>query len=89
MPSPPSTIKGEVIVTTKATCQVNRKQIKHEKISPNAASTPIERLSVVSPFNALMSSVITLVNTPGDLALLSYQPILLCMSALNSFTRKV
>jgi len=61
------TIAGDVAVTTRATCHEKRKQIKHEKIRPSAASTAIDKLSVVSPFKALMCSVSTFVSMLGAL----------------------
>jgi hypothetical protein len=61
------TIAGDVAVTTRATCQEKRKQSKQEKNRPSAASTAIDRLSVVKPFKALMCSVSTFVSKLGAL----------------------
>jgi len=71
------TMNGEVSVTTMPNYQAKMKQITHEKKSPNAASTAIPRLSVVSPLTAEISSVKILVRMPGALFLLSNQPICL------------
>ena len=89
MPRPPSTMKGHVTVTTKATYQVKRKHIRHEKKRPRAASTAIAILSVDSPFKALISCVMILVRAPGALVLSSYQPTDLCIKALNNVTLSV
>jgi len=89
MPNPPKTIKGDVSVTTIASYQVKMKQIKQEKNSPNAASTAIPRLSVVSPLTELISSVKIFVNMPGARFLLSNQPICLWRYASNNFTLNV
>jgi len=88
IPNPPITINGHVAVTTKATYQVNRKQIKHENINPSAASTATPKLSVVSPFKALMSSVKILVRIPGARVFLSYHPTFLLSNDLKSLTLK-
>lgn len=86
MPSPPSTIKGEVKVTTKASYHEKIKQIKHEKKSPSPASVAIANDSVVKPLTALISSVKMLVRMPGARFLLSNHSIGLCNNDSKSLT---
>jgi hypothetical protein len=67
-------MNGDMIVTTRASCQQKMKQIRQLKNSPKAASTAIPRDSVVNPFTDEMSSVRILVKIPGALFLLSNHP---------------
>ena len=60
MPRPPITMKGDVRVTTIATCHEKIKQKAHEKKIPKKASVTIPTLSVVSPFTYWMSSLMIL-----------------------------
>jgi len=82
-------MKGDVMVTTIASCQQKIKQIKQLKNKPRPASVAIPRDSVVRPLTALMSSVIMLVRMPGARFLLSNHPMFLWRIASKSLTLKV
>lgn len=84
MPSPPSTINGDVKVTTNPSCHEKIKQIKHEKKRPSPASIAIAKDSVVKPLTALISSVKIFVKMPGARFLLSNHPICLCKNDSKS-----
>ena len=89
MPRPPRTMKGEIRVTTMASCQEKMKQIAQEAMRPKSASQIMPIDSVVSPFTAAMSSIKRFVRTPGARSFESNQPTCLRKIDSNNWSLKV
>ena len=81
--------KGFTKNVTSASCQEKNAQMTVDMIMPNMPSSYRPRTSEVSPLTVDMSSISTLVKTPGDLSLLSCQDRCFVKIALNNFSLSV
>lgn len=77
MKIPPTKIKGEVAIQTRAILQEYAKEIAIPITIVKITSPMIAIVSDVSPFNLEISSDNTLLKTPGALSLLSNQAMFL------------